>query len=159
MTAKQDVKGTTVYTYTSINQLATVAEPSGKLTEYAYDASGNRQSETVSEGSQTVATTYEVNEQNRLLYTEALSVGNSAKTIIEQYFYDDAGNMLGRRPEAFTDISGGENVTENLGLALLGQAEESDLVPALYSYDDKNQMVEAVNAGSTVTNTFNVEIC
>ncbi|MCL1816795.1 MAG: DUF4329 domain-containing protein, partial [Clostridiales bacterium] len=182
MTAKQDVKGTTVYTYTPLNQLATVNEPNprpsgpppseeggnGKLTTYTYDAAGNRRSETVttppasfagtplaSEGGegQSVTTSYTVNEQNRLMHTEQTL---NAQTIIEQYFYDDAGNMLGRRPEAFSDISE-ESPTGSLGLSLLGQMEENDMTPALYSYNDKNQMVEAINGSSTVTNTFNAE--
>ena len=52
MTAKADVKGTTSYTYTSIGQLATVTEPSGRKTTYTYDLAGNRETETATGGRQ-----------------------------------------------------------------------------------------------------------
>ncbi|MCL1816461.1 MAG: hypothetical protein FWG43_02525 [Clostridiales bacterium] len=64
--------------------------------------------------------------------------------------------MLGRRPEALSDDDGQAGSGE-LVLALFGQMEECDLAPALYSYNDKNQMVGASNAGSISTNTFNAE--
>ena len=156
MTAKFDVKSVssnlpTLYTYTPINQLLTVAEPDGKLTAYTYDNAGNRLSEIVTENSQTTITNYTLNDQNRLMQTEQVT---TAQTIIEQYFYDNAGNMLGRSPEALTNATG---LTGSLGISLLGQTEETDLTPALYSYNDKNQMIEAVNGESIVTNTFNAE--
>jgi RHS repeat-associated protein len=151
MTAKQDVKGTTTYTYTSINQLATVNEPGGKQTSYSYDLSGNRLSETVTASGQSITTNYTVNEQNRLLTTEQTT---TAQSIIEQYFYDDAGNMLGRRPETLTAASG---ATASLGLAQLGQTTSNYLTPAIYSYNNKNQMVEAKNGDNIITNTFNAE--
>ena len=109
------------------------------------------QTKIVTANGQSITTTYTVNEQNRLLYTEQTQ---TAQTIIEQYFYDDAGNMLGRRPEAYTSGANGSN---ELGISLLGQTETSELTPALYSYNDKNQMVSAKNAESIVTNTFNAE--
>jgi RHS repeat-associated protein len=62
--------------------------------------------------------------------------------------------LTGRRPEALIDGSGGSG---SLGISLLGDTEESDLIPALYRYNDKNQMVEAVNGNSIVMNTFNAE--
>ena len=100
MTAKEDVKGTTTYTYTSNNQLATVNEPTGKQTTYTYDAADNRQSEVVTENGQSIETWYEVDEQNSLEYTkQALTrSGNNAQTIIEQlnalgYFGLDGGPL------------------------------------------------------------------
>ena len=167
MKAKQDVKGTTVYTYTPVDQLASVSEPSGKLTTYTYDASGNRQSETVTgdlsltsavsvtpwQGGQgqSITTTYEVNEQNRLISTEQTI---NAQKIIEQYCYDDAGNMLSCLPTALNEAGSSEG---SLGISLLGQMEDEELTPALYSYNDKNQMVQAINGSATVSNTFNAE--
>ena len=73
--------------------------------------------------------------------------------------------MLGRSPEALTDAS---NATASLGIYVLGQPPPhsgtpfvpkgaGDLTPVLYAYNDKNQMVEAKTASSTVTNTFNAE--
>jgi len=47
--SKQDAKGTTTYTYDPIGRVLTVTEPSGKLTEYAFDAAGNRSTQTVTE--------------------------------------------------------------------------------------------------------------
>ena len=81
MTAKEDVKGTTFYAYTSINQLETVTEPGGKQTSYTYDDSGNRLTETVIANGQTVTTYYNVNEQNRLESTEQTKSGQNSDCI------------------------------------------------------------------------------
>ena len=165
ITAKQDVKGTTVYTYTPVNQLTTVSEPNprpfgpppseeggeGKQTAYAYDASGNRQNETVTHNGQTMITNYTVDEQNRLICAEQTI---NAQTIIEQYCYDDAGNMLSCRPTALSETDGSEG---SLGISLLGQMEDEELAPAFYSYNDKNQLVQAINGSAAVSNTFNAE--
>jgi len=150
MTAKQDVKGTATYTYTPLNQLATVSEPGYKKTSYTYDASGNRQSETKN----SITTTYTVNEQNRLLYTEQKY--GSAKTILDYYFYDNAGNVLGIRPEVLLNNSGSAGDGE-LGVSQLEQADATDLNPTLYYYNDKNQMIEARTEKGTIYNDFNAE--
>jgi RHS repeat-associated protein len=150
MTAKQDIKGRTEYTYTALGQLLTVLEPSGRLTEYTYDAAGNRETETVTEDDDVSVTTYDVNEQNRLMQTVKET---EDKTVIEEYFYDAAGNMLGRRPEAFVDG------TPSVGLAKfgLGWLDKDDLTPATYSYNSKNQMIEAQTGKSKVESSFNAE--
>lgn len=116
ITAKQDIKGTTAYIYTDLNQLQSVTEPSGKLTEYTYDGAGNRLTETVTVDETATVTSYEVNEQNRLLHTEReLDPG----TVIENYFYDHAGNMLGRATEAYLTPTG----VDAMGLAGMQDGE------------------------------------
>jgi len=77
----------------------------------------------VTASGQTKTTTYLVNKQNRLLNTEQTT---STQTIIEQYFYDNAGNMLGRLPEALIDVV--SNATGSFGLTQLGQMACSILV-------------------------------
>ena len=154
MAAKLDAKGTTTCTYTPANQLATVNEPSGKVTSYTYDAAGNRAGEAVSLGGQLAEETiYNIDERNRLLSTEKAV---NAQTVVEQYFYDDAGNVLGRRPESCEDAGGAP--ASGSSLSMLGWADGEDgLSPAVYSYNSKNQMTEATSGGSTATFTYNAE--
>ena len=154
MTAKQDVKGSTTYTYTDVNQIKTVSEPGGKLTSYTYDASGNRDSETVALGSETTYIYYEVNEQNRLTATAETVNALNAQGKREYYFYDDAGNLVGRCPEAYTAMAAG--ATARVSLSPL-EMESGDLTPAVYAYNNKNQMTEATNGGATVTSVYNAE--
>ena len=124
------------------------SEPGGKLTEYAYDSAGNRASETVTVNSSLVsAITYEVDNLNRLVRTTEETAN---ETIVNDYFYDGAGNLTGRRPEVFSDSSGGEAVG-------VGMPGSGGLEPAIYGYNDKNQLVVAQAEGSEVANTFNFQ--
>jgi YD repeat-containing protein len=150
LAAKQDIKGTTTYAYTSRNQLATVSEPSGKQTAYTYDASGNRQSEMVTEGGAAVVTQYTVNSQNRLTKTEQTT---AAAIVVEQYHYDDAGNLLGRQPETYATAGAPVGAA---GVSLAGY-EDGAPVPAVYVYNARNQMTEATNGGGTVVSAYNAE--
>jgi RHS repeat-associated protein len=104
LTAKVDVKGTTVYTYTVLSQLSTVTEPSGKVTSYTYDNAGNRSSETVTENGASITTTYMIDIANRLTATME---ERSDETVINRYYYDPAGNVLSRMPESYTSITEG----------------------------------------------------
>ncbi len=158
---KYDVKGETDYTYTPINQLKTVfiptsyitePDPPGKLTEYVYDASGNRVSETITKNAEVILTLYEVDERNRLISSVKTL---NAETIIETYFYDDAGNMLSRVPESYADIDPLKQ--ESLWISPLGQTEGNELTPAIYGYNYRNQMIEAVSGESVVNNAYNAE--
>ena len=98
-TTMTDVKGTTNYIYNSLNRLSKVTEPSGRVTNYTFDRAGNRLMEQVlvtETGGGTslltsTTTTYEYNEQNRLMSTVTQSSDNTVKVI---YAYDDNGDMV-----------------------------------------------------------------
>ena len=95
------LKGTTNYSYDSLNRLTEVTEPkkttetSGKLTKYTYDAAGNRETEQITTstaaGTQVTLNTYKYNEQNRLLSTTEETGDGTKKTTT--YSYDPNGNM------------------------------------------------------------------
>ena len=116
ITAKQDVKGLTVYEYTNVSQLSTVSEPSAKLTEYEYDGAGNRLTELFTSSKQSNLTIYTVNEQNRLeltvkqygyvsTWSEGAVLNPNLDTLIQRFTYDDSGNVLARLPEFLADAS------------------------------------------------------
>jgi len=94
MSSKVDKMGTTSYTYDSLNRLLTTSEPSGKVTAYSFDASGNRESQTETSGSDVTVTSYTYNEQNRLTATE--TAVSDVTTGGENYFYDYNGNMISK---------------------------------------------------------------
>lgn len=146
MTAKQDVKGTTTYTYTDLSQPLTVTEPSGKVTTYAYDASGNRTSETIVEGNMTAVSTYTVDARNRL--TEVVEVKDGEETI-HTYAYDNARNLISDMPEILQSL-GQSPPSPTLSL-------DDDLSAAIYEYNDRNQLICADTDGVTVENTFGPE--
>lgn len=84
----ETAEGVWQYVYDAVGQLTRVESPDGALTEYAYDAAGNRVSETVNG----VTRVYEVNELNQ--YTK---VGDT------QYTYDKNGNLIrAESPECVT---------------------------------------------------------
>jgi len=120
-----DSDGTTTYAYDELNRLESVTEPSGKVTAYTFDASGNRTTETVTESS-AVATSYTYNVQNQLSSTAKTSGG----TVVDvNYAYDNNGNELSE--------------------------STSGAAAATYSYNALNQMISAQTAGSTATYTYN----
>ena len=152
MTELKDTNGRASYDHTTLNQLAYILEPSGKLTTYAYDASGNRTLKVEEGNGKHIATTYELDGQNRLSCTEqALGIG----TRTERYLYDDAGNVLHRLPEVMGMAGVGEEPGE-MTLAVMGRTREEDVDPALdtaaYVYNNRNQISAAIRKSGIVEN-------
>ena len=152
MTGKADRKGATSYTYDDLNRLQTVTEPTGKITAYQYDEAGNRTSETITEGSDITRTEYTYNEQNRLTGTTSLL--NSDTTGGEEYSFDNNGNVLSVLPYALTDAVTSSAMT--IDLSVLGNPEIQNVTgAAIYEYDNRNQMVKAVEGAYTVASEYN----
>lgn len=87
---KTEPKGTTTYTYTAIQQLETMTEPTGRVTSYTYDKSGNRKTQTVTLDESKATIDYTYNDLNRLTQT----VENRNGTILTTtYTYDANGNQ------------------------------------------------------------------
>lgn len=89
--SKAEPKGTTRYTYDSLGRLKTVDEPTGRLTEYTYDKSGNRATQTVKDEDVDSSIEYTYDIQNRLL--ETTEIRNGVETLTE-YKYDVNGNQI-----------------------------------------------------------------
>ncbi len=128
-TSKVDAKGTTGFTYDSLNRLLTLSEQNGKSTAYTYDAAGNRLTQTTSLGGTTTVETSTCNEQNRL--TTLTTRVNGTLTETRDYSWDNAGNLL-------LTTANGTNVQEN-------------------TYDARNQLVSTTMAGMQMRNVYNGE--
>jgi RHS repeat-associated protein len=126
--SKDDVKGTTVYSYDSMDRLISVTEPGVKATVYTYDPAGNRATESFSvNGNLAASVSYAYDERNRLTGMAETRGGASTST---SFTYDANGNTLTRK-------SKGGRVS--------------------YSYDVWNQMTEAKGAGQHVVSAYNPE--
>jgi len=134
---KTDTRGITSYTYDVLNRLSSVTEPSGKVTSYTYDASGNRATQTVVLGTDTTITTYTYDSLNRLLGTVTQLNGITTETVA--YTYDNNGNQLLQTHTAYID-----------GIP------QTPIVKLTNTYDLFNQLITTVTSdGVTVINTYN----
>jgi RHS repeat-associated protein len=141
--SKTDSRGITYYTYDALNRLLTVTEPSGKVTSYTYDESGNRLTQTVVLGTDTTITTYSYNTLNRLTGTvTTLTDGNTLVTVTTEeveYEYDFNGNQLLQTHTAYID-----------------GVPQTPIVKLTNTYDLFNQLITTVTSdGVTVSNTYN----
>ena len=141
-------KGTTTYTYDELNRLKTVTEPSGKTTAYEYDKAGNRAKETVTEGENTVVTTYTYNEQERLM--EEVCTENAVVTTYS-YQYDNNGNLYSKIRSVVSPDGDGE---ESLEIAIIGEDADPEL-GAIYEYDALNRLKTVYQGENTIVNTYN----
>jgi len=168
-TNKVDAKGETLYGYDALNRLAGVTEPDGKLTEYEYDAAGNRTLEKVTVGEDVTSTAYTYNEQNRLLTTVRV-VGLETRTTA--YTYDNNGNLTYKADEITRKIDPANPPTPHFGMFISGQADDPTtpqndaateyaldmlMSTAYYSYDGFNQLIKSTQGNSTIAYRYNGE--
>lgn len=166
------LKGTTNYTYDSLNRLAEVLEPkktaetSGKRTKYTFDAAGNRETEQITTstaaGTQVKRSTYKYNEQNRLLSTTEETGDGTKKTTT--YSYDPNGNLTTKSFEQSRQIDPSNPPTSKFGMYIKGQqdgatenAKPIAAGTASYEYDLWNQLVKASTGDGTSTYKYNGE--
>lgn len=143
-------KGTTSYTYDSVNRLKSVTGPSSKVTQYSYDKAGNRKTETVVENNITSLTTYNYNDQERLMST-VQTIGGTTKTV--SYNYDYNGNVYSKTQ----GVSSGDNGEEaKIEMSLLGIDDTTDCAE-IYEYDVFNQLVKTYKGSNVITNVYNGE--
>ncbi|MGB8451847.1 MAG: RHS repeat-associated core domain-containing protein, partial [Anaerocolumna sp.] len=138
-------KGTTIYTYDTLNRLLTVTETNGRVTAYEYDKAGNRSKETIvitdSTANSTITTenTYAYNNQNRL--TDINTKVNNVLTGITSYTYDKNGNQLTTVVKTYKDGAVTSTVTTEYN-----------------TYDLHNQLIQTVTEdGTAVNNSYNAE--
>ncbi len=137
--------GVWTYTYNADSQLVVAQFASSNLAilpnqtiQYAYDANGNRVSQTVNG----VKTTYVINNMNET--TTATITGGGTTT----YQYDDNGNLI-----ASTDGSGNTIYTYDQLNELLSVATPGDST-STYSYDLYGNVSSETIGGQTTNNLF-----
>lgn len=149
--SKTDAKGTTNYTYDSLNRLQSVKEPSGKVTSYTYDKAGNRLTETVAAETVTSMTNYAYNEQNRLTSTVTVKQNGLSEKVT--YNYDDNGNMISK----FKVKLNPEPSILPGSLSIFKAGESDDNGVSFYEYDVWNQLIKTTESKKTISYAYNGE--
>ena len=149
-TSKTDRKGTTNYSYDSLNRLEKVTEPNGRTTGYTFDKAGNRLTETILAGAVSVTTTYTYNEQNRLVSTVKRS---GAETTTDTYRFDNNGNIVSKTAETVKPVA--TSVSGGFSLEKSGQSTTSNVTN--YKFDVWNQLVKTTAGKKTATYSYNAE--
>lgn len=153
--------GTTTYTYDELNRLSRVQEPNGRVTSYTYDASGNRTQEKVVQGSQVTLTLYTYNEQNRLM--SVTEVKTSGEKQIDQYKYDNNGNLIFKGREVSKVVDPIQPIEPNFGMFITGQENENPRIQSIvdgmaqYIYDGWNRLIQIGSGSGSSQYAYNGE--
>ncbi len=151
-TSKTDAKGTTSYTYDSLNRLEKVVEPDGKTTTYTFDKAGNRLTEAVAVAETVTAmTNYTYDEQNRLTTTVTVK-GNGVSEKLT-YNYDDNGNMISKFKVKLNLAE--PNLVGTFNIFKAGESEDSSV--SFYEYDELNQLVKTTEGNKKISYAYNGE--
>jgi YD repeat-containing protein len=153
LTSKSEIingsdKGETIYTYDSLSRVATITEPNGKTTTYAYDEAGNRISEEITHSGSTVTITYRYNEQNRLL--ETVEQGSGAR-VTTKYAYDNNGNLLSKTTGTVKADTG----SESYGISVVGKDVNGS--SSYFEYDLWNRLIKSATGDKITTYAYNGE--
>ena len=142
MTQKLDETGTTIYTYTNMNQLWTVTEPN-KVTTYEYDKAGNRMTATITtpaSGGNPATTSTAVYGYDTRYRLTSVTTTDPAGQSVASYSYDANGNRISRTSiETKTGTAG----TETLGIYIAGTGGNDGFDYELDQYDVFNQLVKS----------------
>ncbi|MPM25461.1 hypothetical protein SDC9_71955 [bioreactor metagenome] len=150
MLSKLDGKGAAVFSYDAINRLTAITEPNGTVTEYTYDASGNRIGETVTANGKTAGTDYTYNMQNRLTGTrETLDTGEMR---LADYFYDNNGNTISANEQTLTSSASGQSAS-----LVVFSAGSFPGGSAVYEYDGFDRLTEVFQDVYTLRMAYNGE--
>ncbi|MDF2540146.1 MAG: repeat-associated core domain protein, partial [Herbinix sp.] len=154
--SKTEGKGTTTYTYDSLNRISTVSEPDGKVTTYTYDGAGNRKAEKVEKGLAGAVILYNYNEQNRLISTLA-SDGTETK-----FLYDRNGNLLSKssgKSELLTIVEDDPVKLPDFGLIIVREDENGTGTKYLNlnTYDHYNRLISSKTEKSTAKYRYNAQ--
>ena len=150
MLTKLENKGTTEYDYDVLGRLEQVTEPDGKVTAYAFDAAGNRTTETVTVDNSVTITEYNYNEQNRLL--SAVETSDEAEKTTS-FQYDNNGNEISRLVSTISD----GNASPGYGLSQPGVGAEDEIAFELSGYDAFGRLVSVFNDNYAASYKYNAD--
>jgi len=147
-----------LYEYDSLNRLEKVTEPNGKITSYSFDKAGNRKTETVKVGQQSIPTTYTYNEQNRLMSTQTWLSDTESETTT--YVYDNNGNLKTKTKITMTNNAPIDvQKLPSFELEIVKDTDQGSGAQDLtiYSYDNFNRLISLKEGSTTSTYKYNAE--
>ena len=130
------------YSYDSKGQLTSVTDEIGSYMNMTYDSNGNVVSATNGAGT-TTQFTYDTDgncTSKTLTYTSEEGV----KSVTEQYFYDDAGNLI-----KIIDSEGNVTATEYNSMGKVSSATDEKGRKTAYDYDDFGNLVKITYPDNT----------
>ena len=122
------------------------------LYSYTCEAAGNRATENVTTGAAIVTTTYDYDNQNRLLDTTTANAdGSSTK---KNYNYDNNGNLTYTGTEKTTTDDSSKPV--KIGLSKVGVEANTVSDDATFNeYDDFNELIKTTTGAKNATYAYN----
>ncbi|QKI81650.1 DNRLRE domain-containing protein [Kroppenstedtia eburnea] len=170
ITQVKDSKGTTSYVYDQLDQLIKETRPDGTVTEYTYDAAGNRLTKKVTKGGTTTTTNYSYDDADQLTQVDGQAHtfdknGNLTHDGKRTYVYD-AENRLTAVKEgdktlaSFTYRADGmrKTMTTSTGTITFHYDENNNVtyetdqdnqIVAHYTYGANNELVGMTRGGKT----------
>ncbi|AOT69950.1 RHS repeat domain-containing protein [Geosporobacter ferrireducens] len=147
---KTENRGTTTYTYDSVNRLKEVQEPGGIKTTFEYDKAGNRTAQIEVLAGAVKLTNYSYNNKNQL---ERETLQEAGKTIEKTYHYDANGNLVSKAEHQIQALS--DKDLEIVALSLAGEGSTGELT--LYQYNEYNQLIKTITGNQTIAYGYNIE--
>ncbi|QKI81212.1 RHS repeat-associated core domain-containing protein [Kroppenstedtia eburnea] len=166
----KDSKGTTSYVYDKLEQLVEESQPDGTVTEYTYDATGNRLTKKVTQGDKSTTTNYTYDDADQLAKVNGQAYsydknGNLTHDGKRTYVYD-AENRLTAVKEgektlaSFTYRADGMRKTMTTGSQTLTfhydenknvtyETDQNHQIVAHYTYGANNELVSMTRGGKT----------
>lgn len=151
-TATTDALGNDInYSYDSKGQLTSVTDEIGTYMNMTYDSEGNVISATNGAGT-TAQFTYDA-DGNCTSKTLTYTSDGVRKTVTEQYFYDNSGNLI-----KIIDSDGNVTTTEYNSMGKVSSATDEKGRKTTYDYDDFGNLVKiSYSDGTTETFTYDRE--
>nr|WP_308420319.1 hypothetical protein [Kroppenstedtia guangzhouensis] len=170
ITQVKDSKGTTTYVYDELEQLVKETRPDGTVTEYTYDATGNRLKQKVTQGDKSTTTNYTYDDADQLTQVDGQAHtfdknGNLTHDGKRAFVYD-AENRLTAVKEgdktlaSFTYRADGMRKTMTTGSQtitfhydgnnnVIYETDQNNQIVAHYTYGANNELVSMTRGGKT----------
>jgi YD repeat-containing protein len=150
MLTKLELKGTTAYIYDELSRLKKVTEPDGKVTQYTFDAVGNRLTEAVAINNSDTTTVYDYNNQGRLVSSTETSDGSEKTT---DFYYDNNGSQISMLVSTISSSTG----DEELWLTQPGTSTEDETTFEISEYDVFRRLVSVLTDNCIAEYKYNAD--